>query len=75
MTSPLHARGDANTCIKCRRKFIPGDRVQMVHIVVALGRNPRNPRELGAFLSEEFELAHACCVDPQLASEIITVAT
>ena len=75
MTAPLHPRGNADTCIKCRKKFVAGDRVQIVHIVTGTGRNPRNPRELGAFLSDEFEMSHASCLDPQLSSEIIQVTS
>lgn len=71
MTAPIHPRGNADTCMKCKKKFEMGDRVQMALIVVGTGRNPKNPRELGAMLSEEFELVHINCADPQLSSALI----
>jgi hypothetical protein len=75
MTAPLHPRGNADTCIKCKKKFVAGDRIQIVHIVLGTGRNPSNPVEWGANISSEFELAHAVCVDPQLSSDIIMVTS
>ena len=75
MNTPAHPRGNADTCIKCRKKFDKGDRVQIVHIVTGTGRNPHNPREFGAFLSDEFEMSHISCLDPQLSSDIIQVTS
>jgi hypothetical protein len=71
MSAPLHPRGNADTCIKCKRKFMPGDRVQMVFIVRQVGMNPHNPREMGAWLGDEFEMAHETCEDPQLEGTMI----
>jgi hypothetical protein len=66
MTSPvLQARGDGATCAVCRKQFKPGDRVSTAFIVQSVGRNPSN-KEFGAFLSEEFEMVHITCADPQL---------
>ena len=66
MTTPvLQARGDGATCAVCRKQFKPGDRISTVYIVMSVGRNPGN-KEFGSFLSEEFEMAHINCADPQL---------
>ena len=70
MAVTITPRCNADTCIKCRRKFQRGDRVQVVHIVEKLGVNPGNVREPGAWLSPEFELAHAVCEDPGLDGTI-----
>lgn len=60
-------------CAKCRRQFMPGDRVCMVNIVQKVGKNPDSKRfDIGAYLSEDFELAHITCADPGLEAKIIT---
>jgi hypothetical protein len=74
MTAPLHPRGNADTCIKCKKKFEKGDRVQMAFIVIGTGKNPHNPQELGATLSEEFEMTHINCADRQLEALIMVVS-
>lgn len=72
MTTPiLGARVDSDTCIRCRKKFTPGDRIQMVHIVQKLGRNTANVA--GAYIAEDFEMAHATCSDPSLSGILFGV--
>ena len=66
----IHPRCDSTTCIQCRRAFQPGDRITVAHIVVKTGRNEAT-RELGAFLSDEFELSHVNCADPQLSGQVV----
>ena len=70
-TANIFPRGNGDTCIRCRRKFGRGDRVQIVNIVEKIGPNPSNPREVGSWLSEEFELMHANCADTSLDGTII----
>ena len=71
MSNPvLTPRHDSSRCAKCRKPFKAGDRVVVVHIVMKAGFNPAN-RETGAWLSEEFELAHAMCDNPALEGQII----
>ncbi len=74
MIPTLRARFDSDTCGRCKQKFKPGDRVITVFIVQKIGRNPaaKTPWDQGAFLGEEFELAHASCADPALASKVIS---
>jgi hypothetical protein len=67
----IHPRGNGGTCIRCRKKFERGDRVQIVSIIEQVGPNPSNPREIGAWFSEEFEVSHADCADPTLNGTII----
>jgi hypothetical protein len=50
-------------CGKCRKKLQPGDRT---------GANPNNIVLLGAWLSEEFELTHIDCKDPDLSKGMLT---
>lgn len=71
MAQNVYPRGNGDTCIRCKRKFERGDRVQIVHIVMRTGPSLVNPREVGAWLSEEFELAHADCADTSLDGTII----
>lgn len=71
MTAPLHARGDGASCIRCRRAFKAGDRMQSVHIVQGLGRDPNNPRQPGLLISPEFEMVHVMCEDPELNGGVI----
>lgn len=66
MSAPLHARGDGATCVKCRRPFQKGDRLQPVYIVHGHGRDPKNPKQPGVLIGDEFEMAHVICEDPQL---------
>lgn len=73
MSDPvLTPRHDTSRCAKCRKPFKAGDRVAVVHIVIKSGFNPAN-RETGAWLSEEFELAHALCENPALEGQLIVV--
>lgn len=62
----LRPRGNASLCIRCRKKFEPGDRVSPIYIVQKTGPNPENLREAGAWLTGEFELSHIDCTNPQL---------
>lgn len=71
MSVPLQQRIPATSCAKCRRPFGPGDRAMMVFIVQKAGLNPRNPREMGVMVGEEFEMAHAQCDDPRLDGTIV----
>ena len=70
-TPVLHPRLTTEKCVSCRKPFARGDRVQVVHIVVDTGKNPTMSNIPGAWLSEEFELAHISCVDPALNGFII----
>jgi len=59
-------------CAKCRRAFMPGDRVSVIYIVQTVGKNPEAKRmDFGAFLCEDFELGHITCADPGLEGKII----
>jgi len=71
MASRLYQRVPTNQCAKCLKSFQPGDRVTMFFIVHSAGKNPNNPRELGATLGEEFELGHVDCTNPQLAAAVL----
>jgi len=71
MTAPLVPRCNADTCVKCRRKLAPGDRVTVVQIVEKLGVNPANRLQMGAWLTGEFEMTHVVCADPTLDNSII----
>lgn len=52
---------------------MPGDRVTIVYIVQKVGKNPDSKRlDIGAYLSEDFELAHITCSDPGLEARILT---
>ena len=66
-------RGSTANCVKCARKFNPGDRVITVFIVQKTGANPENLREFGAWLGGEFELVHADCANPSLSIGVITL--
>ena len=72
MTDILHPRVDGDTCIRCRRKFLAGDRVNTAMIVMKTGRHPNNPNEVGVHLSSEFELAHVDCNDRGLTVPVLT---
>lgn len=69
--NPTHPRCASDTCVRCRKKFSTGDRSQIVMIVDKVGRNPKT-QEIGAFLSEQFELAHIDCADVGLSGRIIS---
>lgn len=62
-TDILTPRVDGDTCVRCRRKFVPGDRITPAMIVVKTGRHPNNPKEVGVHMSSEFELVHIDCND------------
>lgn len=69
----LRQKVGTDKCAKCRKTFMPGDRVTVVYIVQHVGKNPESKRtDIGAFLSEDFELAHITCADPGLEGQIIT---
>ena len=67
----LAPRVEGDTCIRCRRKFEPGDRVTPAMIVVKKGRHPNNPREVGVHMSSEFELTHIDCHDRGLSLPLV----
>lgn len=71
MSVTIHPRCESDTCVRCRRKFKSGDRVQVVNIVEKLGVNPNNLKQSGAWFSGEFEVAHANCADPSLDASIV----
>lgn len=71
MPAPLTSRGTAQ-CMKCKKAFKPGDRIHVVHLVMETGFNPAT-KETGAWLSEEFEVAHVMCENPGLEGQIILV--
>lgn len=71
MSAPTHPRFTTDRCAKCQKTFAPGDRVQVINIVVKAGR--KSVHELGAWLSEEFELGHINCQDPQLTPGLIVL--
>ena len=65
-------RVDSTMCGRCRKKLQPADRVTQAFIVDRVGANPNNIAALGAWLSEEFELVHIDCRDPDLSKGTIT---
>ena len=67
---PRYPRCSTDTCVRCRKKLGASDRVQVAMIVDKIGRNPTT-REVGAFLSEEFELLHVNCTDTTLSGQVI----
>lgn len=70
--APLRQRVGTDKCAACRRQFMPGDRVCMVNIVMKVAKNPAaGSFDIGAFLAEDFELAHLRCADPGLDATII----
>ncbi len=68
----LRQRTSTTTCAVCHKLFNPGDRVITVFIVQQTGRNVET-RDMGAWLAEEFELAHAVCADPGLEGNRLVV--
>lgn len=66
-------RVPATHCAKCRKPLKAGDRVSMVFIVQKTGANPRDPREMGATVGDEFELAHHMCENPGLNPGLVIV--
>jgi len=69
-TPILQPRADASVCVQCRKKFAAGDRVTTAFIVTGVGRNSET-KEFGAYLSDQFEMAHISCGDPQLTGKLI----
>lgn len=67
----LRQRVPATTCARCRKDFMPGDRVVTAFIIVGKGRNP-STKNIEAMLGEEFELAHVDCRDASLSGRLIT---
>jgi hypothetical protein len=60
-------RVSTDICAKCRKKFLPSNRITMAYIVEKAGHlNPQNPFEGGSMLSPDFELVHISCIDPNL---------
>lgn len=66
----LRQRVPATKCARCRKDFTAGDRIVTVCIVVGKGRNP-STKNIETMLSEEFELAHADCIDTTLSGTLI----
>ena len=71
MTAPLFPRCSPDLCVRCRKKFQPGDRISIVNIVERTGAHPDNPMQMGAWLSSEFEMAHVECADVSLAGRVL----
>ncbi len=65
------ARVDSTTCTRCRKRFQKGDRIAQAFIIDSVGVHPLNLAALGAFFSEEFELVHIDCRDPDLTKGIL----
>lgn len=74
MSRSMFPRCNGDTCVLCRHKFQPGDRVQIVHILEKVGTDPSNPKQAGAWLSEEFEFRHVNCTDTGLEGVIVVRA-
>jgi len=66
----LRQQTATSECAKCHKAFMPGDRVLLVSIVYQVSRNPAT-RDIGAWLGEDFELAHVLCPDPGLEGKLI----
>lgn len=66
----LRQRVPLTTCARCRKMFMPGDRVVTAFIVQKIGRNPSG-KDMGAFLGDDFELVHGECGDPSLSGKLI----
>lgn len=64
----LTPRCNSATCVRCRKRFMPGDRFDIVYIVISAGLEEGIP---GVRASSEFELAHVACPDPQLQGLVI----
>lgn len=69
----LRQKTPTTECAVCHKPFMPGDRVVSIFIVQKVGRNMET-KDVGAWLGEEFELAHAVCADPGLEGRIITAS-
>jgi hypothetical protein len=70
--APLRPRVASNVCVRCRKNFMPGDRVIYVMIVEKSGYNAET-RDLGTWMLGEYEVAHVVCVDPGLEGKLITL--
>ena len=66
----LQQRTTTTTCAVCHKLFSPGDRVVTIFIVQKIGHNMET-QDMGAWLGENFELAHAVCADPGLEGNLI----
>lgn len=66
----IRQRTATTTCAVCHRLFDKGDRVVTVFIVQKVGRNMET-QDMGAWLGEDFELAHVVCPDPGLEGNLI----
>lgn len=69
----LRPHVNSEYCGKCRKKFEAGDRVTTAFIFAKRGVNPLNLGNTGVFLTEEFELVHIDCRDPQLKRGLLDV--
>lgn len=65
---PLEPRCKGDTCVRCRKLFAPGDRFDVIYIVVSTGISGG---QRGVHVNAEFELAHVACEDPQLSGRLI----
>ena len=68
----LRQKTPTTECAVCHKPLMPGDRVLVLYIVQKTGRNMAT-KDMGAWLSEDFELAHAVCADPGLEGRLIAV--
>jgi len=71
MSRQVYPKVNGDTCVKCRRKFERGDRVQVVNIIENIGSHPSNPKLVGAWFAGEFEIQHSNCADTCLDGAII----
>lgn len=67
----LHPHVDTDTCGRCRKPFLPGQRVFPAYIVLHKGCNPMNLRDQGVMLTGEYELVHADCNDTYLTKGLV----
>lgn len=60
-----------DTCARCRKKLVPGERVMPAYILEATNVRHPETRELVSKMSGEFEFIHASCIDPFLDGKTI----
>lgn len=60
---------DVRTCARCRKKFLPGDRIAVAHIFLNSAMDSSNLVP-GANISDEYELVHIHCGDPKLSKGV-----
>lgn len=71
MVDVLRQRVGVDTCARCRKKFMPGDRAMPAYIIVATNVRHPESKHLVSQMSGEFELVHADCLDTTLDGKVI----